>query len=280
MRAHAAVTGLGFPESLRWRAGELWFSDMFRGRVHRWTPGEPMQVAIDDAHGGPRMPGGLGWLPTGELLVVDADGRRVLGVAGATVREHADLTGVFSHPANDMHVDSAGRALVGGYGFDPDRDAPVASRLARVEATGEARAWGEPLVFPNGCDALSGGAVVVAETFADRLSILDGDGRRIREIAMPSGSGPDGLSVAPDGSVYVALAFAGEVVRVRDGEVRTVWRPPAGDDGPLSCYDCAVSDDGRRLAVGVASRDEAHAMGTDTGAVWLLPLETIDEGES
>ena len=76
------LAGLGFPESLRWRDGALWFSDMFRGRVVRWDPGTSTETVLDVDHGGPTMPGGLGWLPDGDLLVVDCLERRLLRVTG------------------------------------------------------------------------------------------------------------------------------------------------------------------------------------------------------
>jgi sugar lactone lactonase YvrE len=282
MRADAtAVEGLGFPESLRWRDGALWFSDMFRGRVVRWVPGDDPEVMLSVADGGPDVPGGLGWLPDGALLVVDCEGRRVIRVDDGGLTVHAELARLFSHPANDMHVDPDGVSWVGGYGFDPDVDPPRPSQLARVAADGSAVGWGDPLVFPNGCERRADGRLVVAETFADRVSTLDPRGRRVTQAQLPAGSGPDGLSLDALGRVHVALAFAGSIVRIDGAEVMELWRAEPVTEGPGSgprgCYDCAVSPDGSRLAVAIASLDEGLAARIDTGAVILVPLDAAGE---
>lgn len=309
------LDGLGFPEALRWRDGDLWFSDMFRSRVMRWrldTPEALAETVIDAAAGGPVVPGGLGWLPSrdGEpaaLLVVDCGERRVLRVpldaAGRPVGPpvvHADLSGVMTHSANDMHVDADGTAWVGGYGFDPEADVPVPSPLVRVHPDGTITTTDATFVFPNGCERDAVGALLVAETFADRVSRLplrgnspshadvsplshdNGDTTLVRFAA---GSGPDGLSIAPDGAVYVALAFAGTLARVApategaDAEPTIVYRaepiPSGPGAGPLGVYDCAVVGGSGRVAIAMASLDEALAERVDTGRIVVVDRKTF-----
>lgn len=269
--------GLGFPEALRWRGDALWFSDMFRGRVQRWVPGADPETVLDVAAGGPGVPGGLGWLPDGDLLVVDCLERRLLRVTGtgasAAVRMHADLTPWFTHPANDLHVDADGTAWVGGYGFDPEAEEPRPSRLLRVGPDGAVTETAADLVFPNGCERRADGALVVAETFADRVSILSADASAsLGVVVLPDGSGPDGLALDGD-DVVVALAFHRSVVRLGDGGTKTLYRAEPIVDGPgagpTGCYDVAVHADGR-LAVAIASLDEGLAMRVDTGRIILL----------
>lgn len=298
------LDGLGFPEALRWCDGALWFSDMFRSRVVRWcldAPGSPAETVIDAANGGPVMPGGLGWLPgsdghPGDLLVVDCLERRVLrvpldaaGRANGAPIVHAELRGVMSHSANDMHVDPDGTAWVGGYGFDPEADEPIASPLVRVHPDGRIEATEATFVFPNGCERDASGALLVAETFADRVSAFvtptashGTDGAEVVRLA--AGSGPDGLSIAPDGTAYVALAFAGALARVdrdaaADAETTIVYRPEpiatGPGAGPLGVYDCAVLGDTGRIAVAMASLDEPLAERVDTGRIVILDRETL-----
>jgi sugar lactone lactonase YvrE len=283
------LEGLGFPEALRWRDGALWFSDMFRSRVVRWVPGSAPETVLDAAGGGPTVPGGLGWLPhgpggRGDLLVVDCEQRRVLRVHDGAVSVHADLAELMTRSANDMHVDGDGTAWVGGYGFDPEHDEPVPSPLVRVGADGTASATASVFVFPNGCERDATGALLVAETFADRVSSMSSDDTVTQRARFESGSGPDGLSIAPDGTLYVALAFAGALARVGSGpdaHPELVYRaePLASGPGagPLGIYDCAVHPDGRRIAVAMASLDEALAERVDTGRIVLLdlPLTTL-----
>ena len=302
----STLDGLGFPEALRWRDGALWFSDMFRSRVMRWVPGSAAEVVLDAAGGGPIVPGGLGWLPDGSLLVVDCERRRVLrlpldsaGRAAGAVAVHADLARVMTHSANDMHVDVDGTAWVGGFGFDPGNDEPATSPLVRVGPNGGVSTTASLFVFPNGCQRDAGGALLVAETFADRVSSFSRENVLTLRAQLPEGSGPDGLSIAPDGTVYVALAFAGSLARLArfadsdadpDADPNANADPNAGPDssaeivyrseplttgpgaGPLGVYDCAVHAGGRRIFVAMASLDEALAERVDTGRIVLLDL--------
>ena len=102
-----SLEGLGFAESLRWRGEELWFSDMFRGQVIAWNPNLGATVKLTQSQGGPEMPGGLGWTPDGDLLVVDCLKRQILKLATkGELSVFADLSGFTEHPLNDMHVDT------------------------------------------------------------------------------------------------------------------------------------------------------------------------------
>jgi sugar lactone lactonase YvrE len=190
------LEGLGFAESLRWRGEELWFSDMFRGTVIAWNPNVGATVKLSQSDGGPEMPGGLGWTPDGDLLVVDCLKRQVLKLDGnGELSVFADLSGLTEHPLNDMHVDPDGTAWVGGYGFDPESDEPVASALYRISPTGEVNPTPASFVFPNGCERQNG-LLAVAETFADRVSFVDDDVRLVKTFASESGAGPDGEPVS------------------------------------------------------------------------------------
>lgn len=293
------ISDLGFPEALRWRDGALWFSDMFRSRVMRWVPGSEATVVLDAARGGPTVPGGLGWLPDGSLLVVDCEQRRVMrlpldaaGMPAGALSVYADLAAVMTHSANDMHVDADGTAWVGGYGFNPENDTPVPSPLVRVATDGAISTTASVFVFPNGCERDASGTLLVAETFAGRVTQLAADGTSRVHGALPEGSGPDGLSIAPDGSVYVALAFAGALARLApesadhseagpDAAPTIIHRAEAivtgPGAGPLGVYDCAVHPDGRRIAVAMASLDEDLAMRVDTGRIVLLDLPGADD---
>jgi sugar lactone lactonase YvrE len=60
------------------------------------------------------QPSGIGWLPDDTMLVVSMLDRRLLRLVDGSLMEHADLSGHIQWPANDMVVDDAGRAWVGG----------------------------------------------------------------------------------------------------------------------------------------------------------------------
>ncbi|MCY7412708.1 MAG: SMP-30/gluconolactonase/LRE family protein, partial [Salinibacterium sp.] len=266
------------------------------------------ETVIDRDSGCPEMPGGLGWLPAevdpsgdGALLVVDCLGKRILAVRNGLIAVQAEFGTHFPFPANDMHVDPDGTAWVGGYGFDPMTGTPEVSPLLRVGRDGSVHSTSAQFVFPNGCERDAAGGLVVAETFADRISVLDTssiepwnsepEAEPSTLVTFKSGSGPDGLSIAPDGIIYVALAFARQLVAVDRNDagtrtggasvrqapaVRVIYTPepiasgPAA--GPLACYDCAVEPGGRRIAVAVASANEELAERVATGRIVLLDL--------
>ena len=74
------LDGLTFPEAPRWHDGRLWFSDFYSHRV--------MAVGLDGRAETivevPNRPSGLGWTPSGDLLIVSMLDRRVLRRARRT----------------------------------------------------------------------------------------------------------------------------------------------------------------------------------------------------
>jgi len=258
---------LFFPEGLRWHDSRLWLSDFFGDEVIRLEPSGPITVASVPGH-----PAGLGWLPDGSALVVSSEQRAVLRIdaqGGLTV--HADLRAVLEFDANDMAVSDDGVAYVGNLGFDVAGNAPpAATSLVRVEPDGVIVKEGPGLVFPNGAVLVDGGrGLIVAETFADRLSYVSvGVDARLdlrRDFArLPPGSGPDGIDVDADGAVWVACAFGEAVVRVlRDGSIAEILEFP--NEGVYCCV--LGGEDGRTLHVALASTDEELAAREPTGRV-------------
>ena len=270
------LDGLGFAESLRWRGEELWFSDMFRGTVIAWNPSGVATVKLSQTDGGPEMPGGLGWTPDGELLVVDCLKRLVLKLDhNNALSVFADLSGLTEYPLNDMHVDADGSAWVGGYGFDPETEAPVASALYQVSPTGEVSLTSASFVFPNGCERQNG-FLAVAETFADRISFIDDDARVVKTFVCEQGAGPDGLSFDANGNLYVAMAFTGEIQKFdSNGESRQLVKLQTQEDqagGPKGIFDCAVRSSDSTIAFSSASLDEDYAKVNDTGSITIATL--------
>lgn len=272
MRASEPETfldGLYFPECLRWRDGQLWFSDMFAGTVNvvrdPRDPTPSVFFAPDD------LCGGLGWLPDGTLLVVSMEARHLYAVdASGAARLYVDLARAFDHPINDLYVDAAGRAFVSGYGYDVDNGAPQ-QPVPLAVVTGERlfRLDDNPLLFPNGIDLLDPSTLVVAETFADRVSSLsvglDGSlGVATTFATMAPGDGPDGISSDGHGGLWVACAFGERVVHLdaTGGIVEEIVVPGMG------VYDCLLGGpDGRTLYIAVASHDEVHARRHPTGSI-------------
>jgi sugar lactone lactonase YvrE len=266
------VPDLFFPEALRWRNGELWFSDVFGGTVSCLGKSGARVVARV-----PGMPSGLGWLPDGTLLVVSMEQKAILSVAATgELRTYADLSAVCPQLANDMVVDRVGRAYVGNYGYDVDAGAPIAAtQLVRVDPDRSVHVEAPEVIFPNGMILLDDErTLIVAETFADRLTGFaigaDGslhDSRTI--VTLPAGSGPDGLAVESSGRIWVPCAYGGRAVAVTaDGRIADeVVIPGVG-------VNCAAigGDDESTLFLAIAPLDEAEAAAHPNGRIVALPL--------
>ena len=212
--------GLDFGEGPRWHDGRLWVSDFFRHLVLSIDAdgAERVELELDD------QPSGLGWLPTGELLVVAMLSRQVRRVdADGAVHLHADLSSIATGPCNDMVVDGRGNAYVGNFGFDLEgRATPRTAHLALVRPDGSVEVAVEDLQFPNGTVITPDGrTLVVGESMGARYLAftIDDDGslhdRRV--WAEVPGRGPDGCALDAEGAIWMADAGGGGCFRVAEG---------------------------------------------------------------
>jgi sugar lactone lactonase YvrE len=169
-------------------------------------------------------PSGLGWLPNGDLLIVSMLDRRILLFDGSVLSEHADLSAFAPFECNDMIVDSTGRAYVGHFGFDLNGGASFNhASLIAIETDGKSRVVADHLSFPNGTVITPDGAtLVVAETFAGRLTAFDivanGDLENRRLWGqLPAGTAPDGICLDAQGAIWVASPPTNECLRLAEG---------------------------------------------------------------
>ncbi|MEV5477838.1 SMP-30/gluconolactonase/LRE family protein [Streptomyces sp. NPDC052207] len=211
---------LVFPESPRWRDGQLWISDVHGyalvtvsddGSVHRLC-----QV--------PGRPAGSGFLPDGRLLLATALDRVLSVWDGADLKPVADLACLTSGPLNDMVVDPTGRAWVGDTGFNLMTEHPRPGRIITFSLDDGPRVAAEDVMFPNGMVLTPDGReLVVNESVAGRASVFsvaaDGSLNRARTL-VDLGSMPDGMCLDAEGAVWIPLLRGGRFVRVSaTGEV-------------------------------------------------------------
>lgn len=270
-RPRVVLDGFSFLECPRWHDGRLWLSDFYTNKVVA-TDGRGGSEVVADV---PGQPSGLGFLPDGRALIVSMRDHRVLVRDGSgRLEEHADLSGVVTGALNDMLVDDRGRAYVGNFGFDLMGGAPLRyTTLTRVDPDGTVTTVAEDLGFPNGMVLLPGGVLVVAETFAGRLTAFDVDddgelsGRRVwaqfgetpqtedvGETVARLEVAPDGICADAEGSIWVADALHNRVLRVREGgEIQE--EVPAGT-GVFACM--LGGDDGRTLYLCAAPSFPEH----------------------
>jgi sugar lactone lactonase YvrE len=234
MKMSVVLDGYSYLECPRWHDGRLWVSDFYTNQVIA-TDGRGGTEVIADV---PGQPSGLGFLPDGRALIVSMRDHRILvRDDSGRLTEHADLSGAVPALLNDMVVDDQGRAYVGNFGFDLMGGAALRDTvLTRVDPDGTVTTVADGLAFPNGMVILPGGVLVVAETFAGRLTAfdIDADGglsgrREWARFGEPPGTddvtvaverlavAPDGICADADGAIWVADALHARLIRVREG---------------------------------------------------------------
>ena len=223
-------------ESPRWHDGRLWLAD--------WGTSEVL--AVDAAGAVERVLGGLGglplsidWLPDGRLLVLAGGSRRLLRrEPDGSLVTHADLGGLSPHAWNELVVDAAGNAWVNTIGFDFPGGEPAPGSIAVVTPDGTARQAAGDVAFPNGMAITpDGGTLVVAESYAARLTAFDIDpagGLSNRRTWAPlEGGYPDGICLDAEGAAWYADVPNRRCVRVREGG--EVLRVVGLDRGGFAC---------------------------------------------
>ncbi len=240
MRLEPIVTGLTFPESPRWHEGRLWFSDFYSHAVFATDLHGVCEKILDV----PAQPSGLGWLPGGDMLVVSMEDQRVLRLGPGGVTVHAELSPLVRDKCNDMIVLPDGSAFVGNFGFDPYAEEPRDTTLVRLAPDGTPSVAAEAMWFPNGMALADGGrTLLVAESVAQAITAFDlaADGTlsNRRVFARTPDCQPDGIALAPDGSLLVTTMTCERLVRFAAN-----GRHLATYDLGVPVWACAVSDAG------------------------------------
>jgi sugar lactone lactonase YvrE len=232
------LDGIVMGESVRWRDGDVWFSDWGAGEVIRVVDATATVVSRQQG-----LPFCFDWLPGGELVLLNGPGA-VLTRDGEPYADLGGLDGV--HPWNDIAVDPRGNVFVNNIGYDFPAGEPAPGFVAVVTPGGRARRVADDLLFPNGMAVAGGDTLIVAESHASRLTAFDiapdGSlgGRRV--WATLTDAAPDGICVDAEGAVWYADVPHRRCVRVREGGevVGTV-------EFDRGAFDCVLSGDGQLL---------------------------------
>ena len=213
--------GLKFAKSPRWIGNKLLFLD-----IHdRCIKSADMNGSVKIVRALPYLPGGLGVLPDGGLIVGDAWRRRIDRWALAGPEQMADLGKVAGFCLSDGIVDSHGGMYVGDVGFDfldPLAHPVPNGVIVHVSAGGVSSVVAEDLFFPNGMVITpDNSTLIVAETLAHRLTAFeiekDGSLRNRRVWAkFEDDTKPDGICLDCEGAIWVA-ATGPRALRVREG---------------------------------------------------------------
>lgn len=259
--------GIYFGEGPRWHDGRLWFSDFFARAVKSTSPAGDLRTefTIDD------QPSGLGWMPDGSMLVVSQVKRKLLRrTSDGTISIHADLSGVATFHCNDMVVDASGRAYIGNFGFDLDKEleargaeSVIASHgtanLACVAPDGKVSVAATDMHFPNGSVITPDGkTLIVGETLGGCLTAFDigrdGALANRRQWAPTWPRIPDGIALDAKNRIWIANPIAPECALIAEGgevvEVIETGQP---------CYACMLGGpEGKTLFMLTAPTSIAH----------------------
>ncbi|ONI89910.1 gluconolaconase [Actinosynnema sp. ALI-1.44] len=265
------LSGLGIPESGRWRDGRLWFCDWIAQRIVAVDPTGATEVVPAPVD---RLMGwSIDWLPDGTLLTTGDKLRRV---------EPDGSTAVMTDQgANEIVVHSGSGAIyLNGADFDfAGGEAPRPGWIRLVRPDGEIRQVADDIQFPNGMVITPDGrTLIIAESFAGRLTAfdIDPDGGLSNRRVFADGLGPDGICLDGAGAVWTSTG-ANEVVRVAEGG-EVLDRVTLDEDrAPFAMAigggNLFILTAEWRMAEGVAENLDRLTNGPRTGKVLVLPIE-------
>lgn len=253
------ATGYGLVEGPVWHSDlGLLYSDVPNGGVFRVAKNGDVsqQVPKRRGIGGMALHADGGLIMGGkDIVATDMDGS-AMGVllAGADTKAGVGF--------NDLTTDALGRIYVGDLGFRVfGGGEPKPGFLYVIDLDGSDRVISDGIMLTNGLGfSPDGKSLYHSDARADVVRVYDvmpdgsvGPWRPFAEIA--GGETPDGLAVAADGSVWVALAHGGAVaVYEPDGRLRTRIPVPL----PMVTSVCFGGDDLRDLYVVTGSRGGPH----------------------
>lgn len=277
LKTELLLDGLMFPEGPRWHQDKLWFTDQHARQIITVDVNEKSQLIAELSD----LPGGLGWLPDGRLLVVSMRNRQLLVLEQEKLELFSDLSELASFHCNDLLVDSQGRSYVGNFGYDLHAGEPVSSaEIILVSTGGQPKIVSNDVIFPNGMVITPDGSrLIVAETFASRLSSfsIQSDGRLgDRELWADLGSAfPDGICLDQDGAIWVACPNTGDVIRVEQGGVVTDCVKAIGN-----AYACMLGGIDRKTLFVLTSEtdDPAIAVRTRSGRIEIVDVSIPGAG--
>jgi xylono-1,5-lactonase len=215
--------GYGLVEGPVWVSGRgLMFSDVLNGGV--FCLGDDGRVVPVFEHR--RGVGGMALHTAGGLIV---SGRNVSykPFDGGETRVLLDRNPAEGNVGyNDLTTDSAGRIYVGSLGSSPvfanePGAAPAAGDLWLIDLDGSSRRVGREIWLTNGLGFSPDGATLYhsdsAERTVWRYRVHPGGDLGPKEPFVTTVDGvPDGLAIAEDGTIWVALAGGGHGVAVFD----------------------------------------------------------------
>jgi gluconolactonase len=172
-------------------------------------------------------PNDLMFGPDGRLWITDTRGEFDVGTPDAGLPGHVYATDVGSGQTQQILDD--GPVFINGLGFTSDGSKLlVTATLSSQLLSYDVGAHGAPHLvhtfvngWPDGMVVSARGDYWVALTGADRIDVVDAEGRCIWQVGLPSGSLPSNVCIGGEGSdeLFVTTARSEALLRVRfDGD--------------------------------------------------------------
>ncbi len=241
--------GIVFPESLRWRDGKLWFSDIYGRRVMTVD----MEGNLSEVVKMPERPTGLGFLPDGRLLINTRGDQKTHRLDPDGLHLYADMSRMLGARLDDMVVDSKGRAYVNRRHKTPsDGRAQPTGYLALITPDGQKQMVAEGIEHPNGMAITPDGkTLIVAESSGNRLTAFDieSDGllSNQRVWANLGERAADGICLDAEMGIWIGSTWKDGFVRVLEGgEITHRIRTP----GKWAIMPMLGGEDGKTLFLG------------------------------
>jgi len=267
-RGYGLIEGpvwLGAPHQLQ----GLLFSDVLGGGVFRLAGDGQVSALFEHRRG----IGGMAWHEADGLIV---SGRNVsfkafAGGATQLLLDRDEAGGNVGY--NDLTTDSAGRIYVGSLGASPvfdDGREPASGDLYLIDLDGSARQVAADIALTNGLGFSPDGRMLYhSDSRRGRVNcyaVADNGDLGPKQLFVEVERGiPDGLAVARDGSVWVALAGGGQGVSGFAADGRPLQHLEIPD--PMCTSVCFGGPDLEQLYIVSGSEG---APGAQSGAVYRV----------
>ncbi len=199
----------------------LLFSDVLGGGVFSLAADGAVKTVFEHRRG----IGGMAWHQAGGIVV---SGRNVSfksfsGGATQVLLDRDEANGNVGY--NDLTTDAAGRIYVGSLGASPvfaDGREPASGDLYLIDLDGSSRQVAQDIQLTNGLGLSPDGRTLYHSDSRRRTvhsyAVADNGDLGAKRVFVETDAGaPDGLAVALDGSVWVALAGGGGVAGYSPG---------------------------------------------------------------
>ncbi len=267
MRLDTLASGYGLIEGPRVdEAGNLYYSDVINGGVHRLAPDGSVTIVIPRRRG----VGGIALHADGGLVI---SGKNVCHVREAETRVLLDQEDVGGY--NDLFTDSAGCVYVGCLRSNPFAEVGerTPGELYRISAGGKVESLYGDVGLTNGIGFSPDGRRLYHSDSAAGAIIchdLEPDGRAVgrRIFGRPERGAPDGLAVDEGGGVWTACYGGGCVTRFTEaGEPDLIIDVPAVSVTSL----CFGGTDRRELTIVTADNTDDPERG---GTIFRTRVDT------